>query len=80
MEELNTVERATKTKIDIRTNLKSNFKNKKTTKKEWASCMVYVKNITYHNIYFIHPGGKSKLSFDLMVKHNQKSNCTYIAS
>ena len=38
---------------------------------------VYWQTITY---YFIHSGGKLKLSFDLIVKHNQKLNCTYIAS
>ena len=38
-------------------------------------------NIILHNItyYFIHPGRRLKLSFDLKVKHNQKLNCTYIA-
>ena len=35
-----------------------------------------MRNITQ---YFIHPGGKLKLSFDLIVKHNPKMNCTYIA-
>ena len=30
--------------------------------------------------YFIYPSGKLKLLFDLIVKHNQKLNCTYIAS
>ena len=37
----------------------------------------YNNNNNSNNVYFIHPSGKLKLSFDLRA-HNEELNCTYL--